>query len=196
MHQLFVVTSCRYTLTGLDLLMKETGLPVRVSRVTTPEQVLMTPREGGNQVVLVVMPKGSPAARAACRLFLWRWSLWRPSVQTQVIPCLLLCDNDEGHLTGVYPLFRQLSLSTLSAQLSVVLNHPTFYVRGCSWARPLTALQRLVLEATMCGEPVPATATRLGLPPRAVFTTRAALVQKLGLRNRMELMCLNGEEIL
>ncbi|EHY0218379.1 hypothetical protein RJK31_004431 [Salmonella enterica] len=196
MHQLFVVTACRFTLTGLEQLMKETGLPVRVSRVRTPEDVLATPHEDGNRVVLVVMPRGAPAHRASCRLFLWRWALCRPASQTGAIPCLLLCDKQEGWVTGVHLLSRQQPLPTLSAQLSVVLNHPAFYVRSGSRARALTSIQLVVLEATMRGEPVQVTAARLGVPSRSVFACRTALIHKLGLRNRIELMCLNRGELL
>ncbi|HCR3451221.1 TPA: hypothetical protein ON570_004907 [Citrobacter werkmanii] len=196
MHQLFVVTSCGYTLSGLELLMKDAGLPVRVIRVKTPEDVLTTQPEDGNRAVLLVMPVGAPAERAACRLFLWRWMLWRPASQTEATPCLMLCDIGEGSVTGTYPLSRKMSLPALSAVLSGILRCPRSYVRSSSRTRPLTAFQRDVLEATMAGVSVQATAVKLGVRTGAVFASRTALIQKLGLRNRMELMCLNGDDLL
>ncbi|HDC1420168.1 TPA: hypothetical protein O7U53_004134 [Salmonella enterica] len=194
MHQLFVVTDCQFTLMGLEWLMKEADKSVKVIRVRNPEDVLTVPKEEGNRAVLIVMALGSPVIRASGRIFLWRWALWRPVSQTGMIPCLLLCDKHESIITGAYPLSRQLSLPTLSAQLLVILNHPAFYVRTCSRVRPLTTMQRVVLEATIAGESVSVTAARLGVADRSVFACRTALIQKLGLRNRMELMCLSERD--
>ncbi|EAA1210244.1 hypothetical protein JRK18_003821 [Salmonella enterica] len=194
MHRLFVVTDCQFTLMGLEWLMKEADKAIKVIQVRKPEDVLTSPEGEGNRAVLIVMPVGSPAIRASGRLFLWRWALWRPVSQTGITPCLLLCDKQESNVTGAYPLSRQLSLPTLSAQLLAILNYPAFYVRTCSRVRPLTAIQRVVLEATITGERVSVTAARLGVTERSVFSCRTALIHKIGLRNRMELMCLNDRD--
>lgn len=191
MHQLFVVTGCQFTLNGLDWLMKEGNLPVKVIQVRTPEDVLATPPEGGNRAVLIVMPTGAPVVRAECRLFLWRWALLRPVSLVGTTPCILLSGTHEGGVAGMYSLSRHLPLWALSSQLSLVLNHPFNYVWTCSRIRPLTAMQRVVLEATMRGEPVSVTAMHMGVEARSVFACRTALIRKLGLRNRMELMCLS-----
>ncbi|EIM9326228.1 hypothetical protein LN825_003959 [Salmonella enterica] len=57
----------------------------------------------------------------------------------------------------------------------------------------LSPLQEEILAGTLAGETVVDMAKRLNITPRGVFSGRTALMNKLGLKNRLSLMALKPE---
>lgn len=195
MHQLFVVTPCNYTVAGFKALMAERRLPVRIIPALTPEDVRMTPPEGGNRVIVVVLTAREPAVSVPGRIFLWRRALQQMAGLSDHALCLVLSDETSEKYRAAWRLHWPLPLPSLTSLLIRALEHPDLFVSRQAEARTLTPMQKEILDATLAGESVRATAARLVVNPRTVFSCRAALIRKLGLRNRMELMCLNRRSL-
>ncbi|HGB4478638.1 TPA: LuxR C-terminal-related transcriptional regulator [Salmonella enterica] len=195
MHQLFVVTSCNYTVAGFKALMAERRLPVRIIPALTPEEVRMTPSEGGNRVIVVVLPAREPTVSVPGRIFLWRRALQQMAGISDHALCLVLSDETPENYRAACRLHWPLPLPSLTTLLIRALEHPYLFVSREAETRTLTPMQKEILDATLAGESVRATAARLVVNPRKVFSSRAALIRKLGLRNRMELMCLNRRSL-
>ncbi|WP_079964701.1 helix-turn-helix transcriptional regulator [Salmonella enterica] len=191
MHQLFVVTSCNYTVAGFEALMAERHLSVRIIPVLTPEEVRITPPEGGKRIIVVVLPAREPAVSVPGRVFLWRRALHQMAGISDHALCLVLSDKTPEKYRADWRLHWPQPVTSLASLLIRALKHPDWFVSHQAEAWMLTPIQKEILDATLAGESVRATAARLFVNPQKVFSCRAALIRKLGLRNRMELMCLN-----
>ncbi|EDT6782710.1 hypothetical protein AC861_004643 [Salmonella enterica subsp. enterica] len=191
MHQLFVVTPCNYTVAGFKALMAERRLSVRIIPVLTPEEVSIIPPEEGNRIIVVVLPAREPAVSVPGRIFLWRRALQQVAGMPDHTPCLVLSDETHEKYRVARWLHWPQPLPSLTTLLIRALEHPDLFVCRQAEARPLTPMQKEILDATLAGESVRVTAARLFVQPQTVFSCRAALIRKLGLRNRIDLMCLN-----
>ncbi|EFM0751981.1 hypothetical protein HIX98_004152 [Salmonella enterica subsp. enterica serovar Bredeney] len=155
----------------------------------------MTPPEGGNRVIVVVLTAREPAVSVPGRIFLWRRALQQMAGLSDHALCLVLSDETSEKYRAAWRLHWPLPLPSLTSLLIRALEHPDLFVSRQAEARTLTPMQKEILDATLAGESVRATAARLVVNPRTVFSCRAALIRKLGLRNRMELMCLNRRSL-
>lgn len=127
------------------------------------------------------------------RFFLWRWAILNLNVKVGDIPCLLFSDNIEDCELGAYRLPQNLSLPTLSTYIIDALIKPSLFIRPPSRVFKLTERQLHILERTLAGDSISRIADRLAIGKGAVFASRTALIQKMGLRNRLELMSLAGK---
>ncbi len=161
MHQLFVVTPCNYTVAGFKALMAERRLPVRIIPALTTEEVRMTPSEGGNRVIVVVLPAREPAVCVLGRIFLWRRSLQQMAGMSDHALCLVLSDETSEKYIAAWRLHWPLPLPSLTTLLIRALEHPHLFVSRQAEARTLTPMQKAILDATLAGESVRTTAARL-----------------------------------
>ncbi|EDX5597966.1 helix-turn-helix transcriptional regulator [Salmonella enterica subsp. enterica serovar Saintpaul] len=92
----------------------------------------------------------------------------------------LPCDGDMVNV-------RETLLDILNTPGSAVL--PRVNLNRCR----LSSRQQHILDETLAGRSVRDIAAHLEISERAVFSARAALIMKIGLNNRMELMSLAGD---
>ncbi|EBF0843295.1 hypothetical protein LN994_003991 [Salmonella enterica] len=186
-HQIFLVSPCHYLLAGLEAVMKT--VPVKVMPVSRPEEIQSAPgSHRKTRLVLVSVPVREPKTAARASLFLWRLMCLQAAGYLVDLPVLLLSDMPGGS----YP---QLSERTPPERLRHTLTEAVTRpgnLPGMNRSRhcELSALQQKILMASLAGLSVEEMALALNISRRGVFTGRTALMNKLGLRNRLGLMSL------
>lgn len=193
MHQIFLVSSCHYLQRGIKLIMKTAPVAVQVITVSSPEEILTVPRTDGNRMVLVSVPAQDVVTASRASLFLWRLMCLQSTGQFPNISVLLLSDRTGGR----YPrLSERLSPDRLRYALTTAISQPgnarIFQPRQCH----LSVLQRKILMASLAGLQVDEMARELNISRRGVFAGRTALLHKLGLRNRLELVGLMAADFI
>ncbi|EAX4124286.1 helix-turn-helix transcriptional regulator [Salmonella enterica subsp. enterica serovar Rubislaw] len=195
-HLIFLVNGCTYLRQGLEFLMAEAGCQSLILPVTEPEEILAWPvSRYGRRLVLVSLPP-EPVQAARGRFFLWRLEVLRmQGVRTGPLLCLL--DGDRGRWNTQLAGYRWLpsgeGLSAVQKILPGLLNSPKMMaplpvIRNCRLSRR----QQYILRETLAGGTVKAMAEELEISELAVFSARTALMTKMGLNNRLELMSLAG----
>lgn len=188
-HLIFLVSPCEYLHRGLESLMSDS--PVRIIRVSRPEEITAHPvSSADNRLVLVSLPSMLSTAGAGW-MFLWRLSVLRSQ---GAIPgrlsCLLMGDRKRwDDPAGGYDWLPCRDVLSVRETLLRILEWPERPVR---LPLPLSPRQREILDGTLAKKTVSQIARELGVTDRAVFASRRALMTKMGLRNRMELMGLAG----
>ncbi|CAD6107169.1 helix-turn-helix transcriptional regulator [Escherichia coli] len=194
-HLIFLVSSCEYLHRGLESLMS--GSPARIIRVSRPEEIRAYPvSPADNRVVLVSLPSVLSAAVVG-RVFLWRLGVLRSQ---GVIPgrlsCLLVGRRERwDDPAGGYDWLHSGDVQSVRKALLRVLECPECAERVRrpeQLTLPLSPRQQAILEGTLAKKRVSQIARELGVTDRAILASRRALMMKMGLRNRMELMGLAG----
>lgn len=190
MHQIFMMTECSYTLLGLRTLMAQCQEPAEIFQVSKPEEVGLCSWSGTGTRILMVDMSGPPRQVAHSRVFIWRWVALRSQGLIEAMPCVLLEEVRRGTSTQI--LSSRQPLSLLKARVSNVLSHPDNYdyLSNRRWGQELSERQLAVLYRTLSGDSVRMIAQGLSVTQQSVFASRSALIEKLGLRNRMELLSL------
>ncbi|WP_080095930.1 helix-turn-helix transcriptional regulator [Salmonella enterica] len=195
---IFLVNACGYLRYGLASLMADIDSQFRIISVSHPEDMLVYPfRHYDRPLIMVFLPQ-EPRAAARGRVFLWRLEMLRLQKQFPVtLSCLLDGDRErwsvllagyrwlpcDGDMVNV----RETLLDILNTPGSAVL--PRVNLNRCR----LSSRQQHILDETLAGRSVRDIAAHLEISERAVFSARAALIMKIGLNNRMELMSLAGD---
>lgn len=196
MHQLFVFSGCTYLHLGLCEALA--GDDVQVIRVKTAEEVLEYPQGTGNRLLLVDAPKREPIVAARGKVFLWRWATL--GGRQRDFPVLMYSDIGQGQgldVYGVCSLSEQLPVSGLRAAILNAFKWPERFRRKARGVVPeLSVRQHQVLFATLAGLSVPTTARMLDANERLVLSTRTAVIDKLGLKNRVVLMSLKLKDFI
>ncbi|EHQ9355013.1 hypothetical protein KTK71_004515 [Salmonella enterica] len=196
MHTIFIVTPCSYLLAGLETLMSSAPFPVQVCRIRHPEDICAISCSGGNRLILVSVPVGEPRVAALAKCFLWRLGLLEISGKMPLLPCVLLSNERIAEFREI-PEF--ISVEILRDVLSEILTYPKKGMRKQTLKKTrcvLSPLQDKILSETLAGKTVEEIAVSLNVSPRAVFAGRTALMNKLGLKNRMALMALSDAALL
>lgn len=188
---IFLVSQCSYLLHGLSSLMTETDDRVSVIPVSHPEEILSYPEGRYKRRLIVVSLPTAPVQSAKGRVFLWRLDIMRMQGRLSgPVHCVLTGDREKWH--SCVPAYRWLPKENGPATQDILLR--TLLSPGWSSvpARPrhLTHRQECILEATLAGNTVQEIAEKLNLAEKAVFASRSALIERMGLNNRMELMSL------
>ncbi|EBY2617314.1 DNA-binding response regulator [Salmonella enterica subsp. enterica serovar Newport] len=188
---IFLVSQCSYLLHGLSSLMTETDARVSIIPVSHPEEILSYPEGLYKRRLIVVSLPTVPVQSAKGRVFLWRLDIMRMQGRLSgPVHCVLIGDREKWH--SCVPAHRWLPKENGPAMQDILLR--TLLSPGWSSvpARPryLTYRQECILEATLAGNTVQEIAEKLNLTERAVFASRSALIERMGLNNRMELMAL------
>lgn len=189
-----VLTPCRFLLAGLKGLLEETLMPLQLRHAVSTDEALILQAVTGAAMVIVAQESDSPAGKARARAQLRRldW-LMRTGAMTRV-PCLLLAGDMSVTVAGrKFWLTRKYAGLDLEILLGGILAHPQLYLGMAVWS-PLSEQQKMILSGTLAGLDVEALAAQMHILPRTVFAHRDILIKKLGLRNRMELMCLSPRD--
>ncbi|ECK3336750.1 helix-turn-helix transcriptional regulator [Salmonella enterica] len=202
MNQLFLVSSCGFTRAGLEALSRDWKMPTEVLSIRHPGQILSAPPVSGNRLVLVSVPAESVAEAARGMLFWRQMELMRlepaGAVFLRDVPCVLLGERSGRVLPeGSLWLSPAIPPAQLGVYLQQILRNAYLMVPECRNRNQLhlSQQQRAVMAACMSGEAVRETAVRLGLSTHAVNCSRYTVMQRLGLRNRLELMSLSGSDV-
>ncbi|STB68629.1 DNA-binding transcriptional activator UhpA [Citrobacter freundii] len=184
---IIIVTPCCYLLAGLEALLS-TFLLIQVAPTDSTHMMLEAP---GADMLIVARESGAPADIARAQAVMWRLEYLMRRGMMRRIPCLLLAENMSIQVeVKTFWLERQYLAYELDLVLSNVTSNPELYQRpSVNWF-PLSPRQRQILTALMSGREVKEIAEELHLQPRTVFACRDSLIKKLGLRNRIDLMCL------
>ncbi|ECE5745836.1 hypothetical protein DK749_24940 [Salmonella enterica subsp. salamae] len=193
MHQIFLVSPCHYMQRGIREVMATAPVSVQVLTVSCPEDILSVSRTDGNRMVLVLVPVQDAVTASRASLFLWRMTCLQSEGRMPDISVLLLSDRTGGR----YPrLSERLSPESLRYALTTAVTQPgntrIFRPGQCH----LSVLQRKILLASLAGLEVDEMARTLNVSRRGVLAGRSALIQKLGLRNRLELMGLMAADFI
>ncbi|EAM8731808.1 hypothetical protein B0T92_20640 [Salmonella enterica] len=193
MYQIFFFSRCNFMQTGVREMMMNAQVPVQVIPVTRPEEILSLRQSCGNQLILVSSPPRDPVSSARGSIFLWQLMCLQSTGDLKGMPVLLLNDTPGGR----YPkISGHMSVDALCHTLTTSVTQPgyvrVFQPRQCR----LSVMQKKILEASLAGGTVEVIARQLNISQRGVFSGRAALLGKLGLRNRLELMSLVAEDFL
>lgn len=193
---IFLVSQCSYLLYGVSSLMTETDCRVSVIPVSHPEEILSYPEGRYKRRLIVVSLPSAPVQSAKGRVFLWRLGIMR--IQGRLsgpIHCVLTGDRERWH--SCVPAYRWLPKENGPATQDILLR--ALMTPGWSYVpvrpRHLTLRQACILEATLAGCTVQEIAEKLNLTERAVFSARSAMISRIGLNNRIELMGLMGGAI-
>lgn len=193
MHQIFFFSPCHYMQRGIKEAMKIAPVSVQVLTVNSPEEILSAPQTDGNRIVLISAPAKNPAIASRASLFLWKLIRLKSTGQFLDISVLLLSDRVRGKYSR---LSEHLSPERLSYALTMAVTQPgnalIFQPRQCH----LSPLQQKILVASLAGLQVDEMAKVLNISQRGVFAGRNALLNKLGLRNRLELMGLMATDFI
>lgn len=193
--QIIVLTPCRFLLAGLKALLEEPLMSLQLRHaVNTDEALILQAVTGAATMVIVAQESDTPAGMARARAQLRRldW-LMRTGAMTRV-PCLLLAGDMSMTVAGrKFWLTRRYAGLDLEILLGGILAHPQLYLGMTVWS-PLSEQQKIILAGTLAGLDVEALAAQMHILPRTVFAHRDILIKKLGLRNRMELMCLSPRD--
>ncbi|HFW4533975.1 TPA: LuxR C-terminal-related transcriptional regulator [Salmonella enterica subsp. enterica serovar Chester] len=195
-HLIFLVNGCAYFRMGLDLLMKEAGYRIRIVPINQPEDILACPVGQYESRLLIVSLPSEPVRAARGQVFLWRLEVLR-SRGMSVGSLLCLLDGERERWASSLLGYRWLPLDegvgVMQTIIFSVLNSPKGdaslpVVRNCrlSWR------QQYILDATLAGLSVRLISEALNISESAVFSARTALMKKMGLNNRLELMSLAG----
>ncbi|EGO0706241.1 hypothetical protein ITK37_004642 [Salmonella enterica] len=195
MYQIFFMTPCNFMHAGLVALMHTASLPVQVCRISRPEEIKGGLQESGRRLILVSIPGNEPRVAALAEMFLWRLDVLQTSGLIPNLPCVLL-SNDFSRAYRCLP--ERMPVEKLREALSEILLHPDKEMRNLfqqKGKRELSPLQKKILAGTLAGESVGEMAERLEIAERGIFAGRAALIRKLGLKNRLGLMALLGQKV-
>lgn len=205
MNVIYLMSACGFIRAGLEALNREWLDSVRIIGISEPEELLTAPPVSGNSLVMVYVPPDNVAEAARGMLFWRRLALIQTDPNSgsrlKQIPCLLWGDH-RGRTLPVRTEWLPASLSSaqLAASLQKVLRVPSIYVFCNNPARlrqqlQLSEQQEAVMASCLSGETTQDAAKRLGLSVHVVHCSRRSLLQRLGLKNRLELISLVGNHI-
>ncbi|EBR4458250.1 helix-turn-helix transcriptional regulator [Salmonella enterica] len=189
-----VLTSCHFLFTGLKQLLSESLIPLRLLQASSVDEVLELQATAGVTMIVVAGESGSPVGYARARAQLWSLERMMMTRALPRVPCLMLVDDMSVTVAGeTYWLTPKYLAQDLEMLLGDILVEPERYLDRFGLDL-LSAQQRVILDGTLAGLDVEAIAGRMHILPRTVYSHRNMLVKKLGLRNRMELMCLSPRD--
>ncbi|EIC5003706.1 helix-turn-helix transcriptional regulator [Salmonella enterica] len=189
-----VLTSCCYLQAGLKGLLAETLIPLRLLQASSTGEVCKQLATTEAEMIIVARESGTPAGRARTRAQLRHLDWMMSSGAIQKVPCLLLAEDMSITLAGKsFRLTRTNTALDLEILVGGILAHPEKYLGMSKWSA-LSVQQQAILDGTLAGLDIYELAERMNILPHTVFAHRDVLIKKLGLRNRMELMCLNAQD--
>lgn len=192
--RIIIVSHCHYLYAGLKALLSSVSLPLILEQVITADEAGKKVSLGRGDMVMIAQESGCPADRTRSRAVVWRLEYLMRTGTIPWVPCALLTQNMQIELgKKTFSLTQSWLHEELEILLSGVLSTPECYYPEVSVSQYLTAQQSVLLKELLAGQDVKGIAAALHLSPRAVFAGRGALIRKLGLRNRLELMCLNRQ---
>lgn len=188
---LIVLTPCNYLLAGLEDLLEDLSLPLRVLHASCVDEVRAIMTSVDAAMILVARESDSPAGMARVRALMRRLDWLMVSGGMPRVPCLLLGGDMSITVAGkTFWLTREYVGLDLDILLGGILTAPGIYLSLSAWS-PLSDQQKIILEGTLAGMDVGGLAEQMRVLPRTVFSHRDMLIKKLGLHNRLELMCLS-----
>ncbi|EDD5390507.1 hypothetical protein BSW63_22905 [Salmonella enterica subsp. enterica serovar Enteritidis] len=194
-HTIFIVTNCNYMQAGLVTLMSSAQFPVSVRRISKPEDVLIKLDPEARSLILVPMFRRNPKVQARAELFLWKKELLQHKGVIPQIPCLILGDCWKH---GYQVISEYLTMERIQKKLSEILAHPETAMSNRPLKKTsyrLSPLQEEILSGMREGKTVAEIAEKLNVSSGCVFSGRASLISKLGLKNRLGLMSLTTESM-
>ncbi|EAM6659635.1 helix-turn-helix domain-containing protein [Salmonella enterica] len=185
------LTPCNFLQAGLEGLLEDSSLPLRVLHVSCVDEAWAIMTSVGAAMILVARESDSPAGMARVRAQMRRLDWLMVSGGMPLVPCLLLGGDMSITVAGkTFWLTRKYVGLDLDILLGGILSAPEIYLDMSAWI-PLSEQQKVILEGTLAGVDVAVLAEQMRVLPRTVFSHRNMLIKKLGLHNRLELMCLS-----
>ncbi|EEG9646194.1 helix-turn-helix transcriptional regulator [Salmonella enterica] len=189
-----VLTQCNFLLAGLEHLLEDSSLPLQVLHVSCVDEARVLLTSVSAAMILVARESDSPAGKARAQAQMRRLDWLMVSGVIPWIPCLLLGGDMSITVAGkTIWLTRKYVRLDLDIQLSRILAAPEIYLCSSVWI-PLSEQQKIILEGTLAGVSVEALAEQMRVLPQTVFSHRDTLIKKLGLQNRLALMCLKRQD--
>ncbi|EDM7409303.1 helix-turn-helix transcriptional regulator [Salmonella enterica subsp. enterica serovar Sandiego] len=189
-----VLTPCHFLFAGLESLLKNTLISPQVKHVVCINEALIQQAVSGAEMVIVAQDSNTPTgiARAWIQLRSLDWLMMTGAMKR--VPCLLLAGDMSVTVSGrKFWLTRKYAGLDLEILLCSIMDHKELYQDMSVWF-PLTEQQKIILSCTLAGFEVESMAAQMHILPSTVFAHRDNLIKKLGLRNRMALMCLSSRD--
>lgn len=191
---LIILTPCNYLQAGLGKLLEDSLLPLLVLQASCVDETRAIMTSAGAAMILVARESDSPAGMARGRAQMRRLDWLMVSGGMPRVPCLLLGRDMSITVGGkTFWLTREYVGLDLDILLGGILAAPELYLDMSAWS-PLSEQQKVILEGTLAGVDVAILAEKMRVLPRTVFSHRDVLIKKLGLHNRLELMCLSPQD--
>lgn len=186
-----VLTSCHFMMTGLEGVLEEALMPMQLMQVGSVGEARRLQAKSGGELIIVAPENDSPARKARAHSALRQLDWLMTTGAMQRVPCLVLGKNMSISVAGkTFWLTKPHVGIYLDIVLGSILAQPEMYLDMDVW-NPLSVKQKKVLEGTLSGMTLETLARQMHIRPRSVFVHRDLLIKRLGLHNRLELMCLS-----
>ncbi|EDT6741846.1 helix-turn-helix transcriptional regulator [Salmonella enterica subsp. enterica] len=186
-----VLTPCHFLFSGLKNLLRDNQLQLQFLHASTVDEVQKLQTIPGVSMIMVASESFTPVERSRALVLVRHLDWLMLSGAMPRIPCLLLMSDMSISVSGkIFWLTRGQAGYDLELLLGSILAHMDLYQEISAWS-PLSEQQKIILKGTLSGLKVEELAVQMNILPRTVFVHRDVLIKKLGLRNRLELMCLN-----
>ncbi|EBG4357929.1 helix-turn-helix transcriptional regulator [Salmonella enterica subsp. enterica] len=190
-----VITSCHLLFAGLELVWREGGISLELIHATTPESILKIKMSAGDAIIIIATESDLPTEGVRSQVMHWRLEHLMRTNALPRIPVFHITGDMRILIAGCY---YNLTRSHLSCELVSIINevmaNSSSYENSIPEKISLTCRQKTILHATLAGMDVGEIAELLCISPGVVFSHRKTLIEKLGLRNRLELMLLKTED--
>ncbi|HGA5678128.1 TPA: LuxR C-terminal-related transcriptional regulator [Salmonella enterica subsp. enterica serovar Chester] len=189
-----VLTSCGFLLAGLKSVLQNATVPVRLVQATVPDEILTCKEVSDAAMILVARESDTPAVVARTLMQMRRLHWFMMAGVIPWVPCLLPAGDMSITVAGKsFWLTRKYVSLDMDILFGGILAYPALYLGMSAW-NPLSEQQKVILEGTLAGVGVEALAEQMCLRPHTVFVHRDKLIKKLGLHNRMGLICLSHRD--
>ena len=188
--QIIILTPCHFFLTGLTELLKKTHLPINLIPATSPEEVIAITKSVNTAMIVMTQESKSPAETARVHIQLQYIHRLMIIGVIPLTPCLLLTPELTVNIEGtLFQRKRENLLHHLETSIGEILVNSEKY-KNMTFQRPVSNRQMYILRGIQKGMTVNQLAEQMNISPKTVFVHQNALIRKLKLRNRIELITL------
>lgn len=191
-----VFTPCSFLFSGLHHLLEFTVLPFSLELVSakTFDDAICEHKKFRAGVFIVAPASNTPAQIIRSRLFVGKLEYMMNKGMIPKAACLLMKNSmaiESSHKN--YHLRRDSLKEDLNIMLRYFLENYWRYSTFTHYWLPLSDIQKKTLDALLSGDDITEVAKSLNITPQCVLTRRNNLIKKMGLRNRIGLMCMNRD---
>jgi len=180
----------------MELLLRDCKPFLKIIHATTTESVSQIQMNTGASIIVIATESDSSSERVRSLVMQWHLEYLMDTGCLRNMPVIQLSGNTQVWIAGrIFSLTqRRLAYELMNIMTATIKNAEYHKTPHAGKKKCLTRKQKIVLAGTLAGCRVNEIAELLHIKPGVVFFHRQALIAKLGLRNRLELMLLKSED--
>lgn len=188
------LTRCGFMQKGFECLLKKTSFFVNLIKICNIDDDFFVSQMACATAIFVFQDENTPIGLIKSRMQIKR--LTHLMIQYDIwVPCFFL----RSDLSVLFnSKICRLSLSSLSgwldSTLKNILIHPDLYIMKIARTVKLNEKQKNILYGLLSGKTEIDIARKLNTPIKTIYSNQQILLQRLGLRNRRELLFLLSSE--